>query len=181
MGAKTEFLHDEQQLHQPFNLDTPLGAWLDAPRHTIYRAYRDDMHLYCHDIHDDRGRTPLEKFEMRILEGRTDFQKIEDEEVNELPPRTHPVEVQHADDNTAEAFQEYAMTQEAHQSTAPYYTEENREALNNATKLIVASDGSHDPITGDAAFAWIITNEERSGSIQGSQPVRANPANMTSY
>ena len=139
------------------------------------------MHLYCHDIHDDRGRTPLEKFEMRILEGRTDFQKIEDEEVNELPPRTHPVEVQHADDNTAEAFQEYAMTQEAHQSTAPYYTEENREALNNATKLIVASDGSHDPITGDAAFAWIITNEERSGSIQGSQPVRANPANMTSY
>ena len=67
------------------------------------------------------------------------------------------------------------------QSDIPYYTEENRQALDNADKLIVASDGSHDPITGDAAFAWVITTEDRSGHIRGSQPVRANPKNMTSY
>ena len=169
-------------LHHPFKLDAPLGEWLQTPRHTIYNAYRDDINLYCHAMYDEEATTPLDKYKMRILEGRTDFQRVEDEEVNELPPETHPVEAQHADDNTAVALQEYAIKQvDEQQSTTPYYTIENRQALDSADKLFVASDGSHDPITGNAAYAWVITTEDRSGEIRGSQPVRANPKNMTSY
>ena len=52
-------------------------------------------------MHDEEATTPLKKYKMRILEGRTDFQKVEDKEVNELPPEIHPVETQHADNNTA--------------------------------------------------------------------------------
>ena len=107
-------------------------------------------------MHDEEATTPLDKYEIRILEGRTDFQKVEDEEVNELPPETHPVETQHADDNTAVALQEYAIKQvNEQQSTTPYYTIENRQALDSTDKLFVASDGSHDPITGNAAYAWV--------------------------
>jgi hypothetical protein len=38
-----------------------------------------------------------------------------------------------------------------------------------------------DPISGQAAFAWVITQQDRSGYVQRSKPIRTNPKYMTSF
>ena len=88
---------------------------------------------------------------MLVLEGRQDFQKVEDEIAQTIPINAHPVEARYTQRNTIEAIQDYTITP-AQQPTPPqHFTEENRENIESASKLIVASDGSHDPVTGKAA------------------------------
>ena len=43
------------------------------------------------------------------------------------------------------------------------------------------SDGSYDPISGKAAYAWIITTPGKTSWIKKSDTVRGNPRYMTSY
>eukprot|EP01082_Thalassiosira_pseudonana_P016026 g13601.t1 g13601 contig9:13162-14655(+) len=54
-------------------------------------------------------------------------------------------------------------------------------ALRNAPRLTVVSDGSMDPISGRAAFAWVITGPDRIGYIKRSKPIRTNPRYMSSF
>ena len=98
-----------------------------------------------------------------------------------IPTGTHPVDIEFQDNNTLVPLQEYGMVKEQTKSTKPYYESINKHELDNSSKLAVAIDGFHDPISGDAAFSWIITTKGRRGSIKGSQPARTNPKNMTSY
>ena len=87
---------------------------------------------------------------MRITEGRDDFEKT-DEELENLPNMTHPIEVQHVEGNLVEPMQEHDIVHEEEQEEEPYYETVNRSSIDRADKLIVASDGSHDPESGKAA------------------------------
>ena len=49
------------------------------------------------------------------------------------------------------------------------------------TTLHAASDGSVDPVSGRAAFVWILAMTNNTGFIKKSNPVLANPRTMTSY
>ena len=126
------------------------------------------MKVYCVQRYEseleDNSTPKYRAYEMRILEGETDFEKS-DEELEKLPNRTHPTEVQHVEGNLVESLHEYDITHEGHQEEVPYYETENKSSLDRADKIIVASDGSHDPKSGKAAFAWIITTEDRSEHI----------------
>ena len=178
------FCKGNRSQYMPFDLTTPLGVWHQVPRHIQYHAYRDEMRVYCVQRYEseleDNSTPKYRVYDMRILEGETDFEKT-DEEIETLPNIIHPTEVQHVEGNLVESQNKYDITHEEQQEEEPYFETENKRNLECADKLIVASNGSHDPESSKAAFAWTITTEDRSGYIQGAKPVRAHPRNMTSY
>ena len=53
--------------------------------------------------------------------------------------------------------------------------------MNEEEKLMAVSDGSYDPISGKAAYAWIITTPGKTAWIKKNDTVRGNPRYMTSY
>ncbi|KAL7544349.1 hypothetical protein ACHAWF_007733 [Thalassiosira exigua] len=55
------------------------------------------------------------------------------------------------------------------------------ERVHAATHLTDVSDGSLDPVTGRAAFSWILTLPDKEAYVKQRKPVRANPRYMTSY
>ena len=115
----------------------------------------------------------------RCLKDRNKFAGNDKDGIT-IPTGTHPVDIEFQDNNTVVPLQEYGMVKEQTESTELYYDSINKHKPENCIKISMATDGSHDPISGDAAFAWIITTDGRRGSIIGSQPVRTNPKNMTS-
>ena len=161
------FCKDNRTRYTPFDLTTPLGAWHQVPRHIQYHAYRDETRIYCEqrdesELDDNLSTLTYAVYDMRITEGREDFEKT-DEELENLPNMTHPIEVQHVEGNLVEPMQEHDIVHEEEQEEEPYYETVNRGSIDRADKLIVASDGSHDSESGKASYAWIITTEDRSG------------------
>ena len=107
------FCKGNRNQYMPFDLTTPLGAWHQVPRHIQYHAYRDEMRVYCAQRYEseleDNSTPKYRVYEMRILEGETDFEKT-DEELETLPNMTHPIDVQHVEGNLVESLDEYDIT-----------------------------------------------------------------------
>ena len=78
-ALRRTFYKENRNIHMPFKLTTPLGPWHPVPRHIKYDAYRDEMHIYTRDKIDGEETIPITTYEMLVLEGRQDFQKVEDE------------------------------------------------------------------------------------------------------
>ena len=116
----------------PFDLTTPLGAWHQIPRNIQYHAYRDETRVYCVQREEseleENSTLKYEAYDMRILDGRYDFEKT-DEELETLPNMTHPIDVQHVEGNLVESLNEYDITHEEHQEEEPYYETENKKAV----------------------------------------------------
>ena len=88
---------------------------------------------------------------MQILEDKNEFARSNNGTT--IPTGTHPVNIGFQDNNTVVPLQEYGMVKEQTKSTKLYYDSINKHELDNSLKLFVATNGSHDPISGDAAFA----------------------------
>lgn len=97
---------------------------------------------------------------MQIIESSDEFHKV-DKEITAIPNKTHPITVEHTDGNKIVPMQYYTLVKKQLQPTTANYTYKNLQALHNASKLIVTSDGSHDPISGDASYAWVITTKRQ--------------------
>ena len=48
-------------------------------------------------------------------------------------------------------------------------------------KIIAVSDGSLDPLTGRAAYAWVLTNETETAHAKSSNDIWTNPKYMSSF
>ncbi|KAL7524216.1 hypothetical protein ACHAWF_000866 [Thalassiosira exigua] len=86
-------------------------------------------------------------------------------------------------DNYAYPYHDYALTEPA---TPPITqegttTSEDPASVHKCTEGIGVSDGSVNPLSGKAAFCWILTIPGRKAWIKVSKPVRANPRYMTSF
>ena len=76
-----------------------------------------------------------------------------DKDGTTIPTGMHPVDIEFQDNNTVVPLQEYGMVKEQTKSTKLYYDSINKHELDNSLELSVATDGFHDPISGDAVFA----------------------------
>ncbi|KAL7549684.1 hypothetical protein ACHAWF_012947, partial [Thalassiosira exigua] len=86
-------------------------------------------------------------------------------------------------DNYAYPYHDYALTEPANPPLTQEgtMTSDDPTSVHKCTKGIGVSDGSVDPLSGKAAFCWILTTPDRKAWIKVSKPVRANPRYMTSF
>ena len=180
----------------PYKLDSPLGRWRHAPLHSYHSAYRTENRLYekcrCYitgelSFHCYEHTTPpppspsaydREDFDMNDYEAR--YTRIED--VSSLPLTAHPTEIEVMDDEAAPLYDYDPPMQPTQQETArPFYLEHNLPAMTSAEILTAVSDGSVNPITGAAGYAWVISAPGREGYMRDAEPIRSDPRKMTSY
>ena len=180
----------------PYKLDSPLGRWRHAPIHSYHPAYRTEDRLYltcrCYvtgelSFHCYEHTTPpppspsaydRDDFDMNDYEPR--FVRIED--ASSLPTMAHPTELEILDDRAVPLYDYVPPMQPARQETArPFYSEHNPSIMPSAEVLTAVSDGSVDPHTGAAGYAWIISAPDREGYVRDAEPIRSDPRRMTSY
>ncbi|KAL7545317.1 hypothetical protein ACHAWF_008670 [Thalassiosira exigua] len=81
-------------------------------------------------------------------------------------------------------LQDYVFAQSPRlpeQEVATEHETHNLNDLMQATRATAVSDGSVDPVSGKAGFAWVISLPNRTAWIKFKAPVRSNPKYMTSY
>jgi len=161
---------------KPLPLDQPLGKWLQTDRHLQYQYYRSQEWVYSREL---ELSTKFMRY-TKCTSGHNAFK--EDATVNDdLPGHVIPVEA-YIKYKFVYPIQKYETVQPTiTPAMASNTVETNVEQLRMAEKLIAVSDGSLDPISGRAAYSWVITSMNRIGSIKRSLPVRANPKYITSY
>ena len=165
----------------PMKLDTPLGKWIKAPRHRHYDHYRTEEWLYKRMQQED-GTSKYMRYKQMSINASKFYS---DCEVETVPSHAIPTDV-YFKQSCAFPIHPYAVVQSPAQ--APSHTSNDDDEVDNAeqlhnpqTKKIGVSDGSVEPITGMAAFAWILTSRDKVGSIKQKRQVNGNPKYMNSY
>lgn len=162
----------------PLPLDVPLGPWLQVDRHISHAVYRTEEWVYERQVMP--GQQRIMRYG-RHSHARTGF--TEDTVVDDIPAHAIPI--------TAESRGSFILPIQLYETEAPQAIApaaappecrtENPEHIHEAPRLTVVSDGSMDPVSGRAAFEWIITTAGREGYIKRAMPIAANPNYMSSY
>ena len=160
----------------PMKLDTPLGKWIQAPRHIEYDYYRTEEWVY-ERVYNREGIGAYQRYNQMSI-NKSKFYK--EEVVDDLPDTTIPIEA-YVKHSFAFPTHQYALEQAPLQMSPEEDDMQNGELMHTNIKKIGVSDGSVDPITGMAAYAWILTTRERKGHIKRKRPVLANPKYLNSY
>ena len=176
-------------------LTIPLGEWLPVERHIKYTTYRTANKLYLREFIDDLEALPnvdpngdvvtVPQLDTGIIwqysEHPTGNYFLQEQTIATIPPQAHPVSGYFRDERFY-ASSEYTMHPSPPNPPTQFPpTIVGESVLRNAQRLTVVSDGSMDPISGQAAFAWVITQQDRSGYVQRSKPIRTNPKYMSSF
>ena len=158
-------------------LDTELGGWLDTERHVRYPAYRTQQRLYLSD--EDGPETIVTCFEEKSNLANA-FCKTET--VESIPIHAHPTKA-YVKNTMAYPLQDYHFVPTDHSQDEMKNDIESLlpEDLHTATSVTAVSDGSLDPTTGRAAFAWILATDKRKSWIRRKRATFANPKYANSY
>eukprot|EP01082_Thalassiosira_pseudonana_P008637 g7672.t1 g7672 contig26:13077-14873(-) len=169
-------------------LAIPLGVWLPVERHTAKKLYHrefvDDLvALPNAEPNGDIGTVP--QLDTGIIwqfsEHPTGNYFRREGTIATIPPQAHPVGGYFPDERFYASL-DYAMQPPIPNPPTQFPpTAVGESVLRNAQRLTVVSDGSMDPISGQVAFAWVITQQDRSGYVKHSKPIRTNPKYMTSF
>jgi hypothetical protein len=180
---------------QNISLATPLGEWLPVERHIKYMMYRTANKLYLREYVEDFEAPPqvdpngdimlAPQLDTGILwqfsEHSTGNYYLRERTVTTIPPQAHPVSGYFQDERFYASL-DYAMQPPPLNPPTQFSpTIVGESVLRNSQRLTVVSDGSMDPISGQAAFAWVITQQDRSGYIKRSKPICTNPKYMSSF
>ena len=160
----------------PMPLDQPLGSWIQTTRHIHHEFYRTPQWVYAR-TQTDEGENAYRRYNQSSNLAETFY---EDENVDTLPANAMPVKV-HIRHKYAHPLHPYQLQPPPEPPVQHAPESENEEVIRSNTKKIGVSDGSVDPVTGRATFAWILTTRERAGFVRRSKPVLSNPKYMNSF
>ena len=153
-------------------LDEPLGKWIDTERHIQHEMYRTENMLCI------RKENKFDTYCLQSLCG-TAFKR--EGEADSVPARAIPTDG-YTRFNRAYSYYEYDIEeQNGQEEQQTNETERGSDRMNEEEKLTAVSDGSYDPISGKAAYAWIITTPGKTSWVKKNDTVRGNPRYMTSY
>ena len=163
----------------PLPLDRHLGNWRATERHVRFDGYRTAQWLYRRQESQLTGATRIMRY--KPFDGLYNTY-YEDTPVDSIPVRAMPCEIYDRGQN-ASPIQHYRMDPGPAPPTPPTepVTVDDESALQMAEAIIAVSDGSMDPISGRAAYQWIITTPMRRGRCACAKPVNSNPKYMTSF
>ncbi|KAL7550562.1 hypothetical protein ACHAWF_015354 [Thalassiosira exigua] len=170
---------------QAMPLDTPLGPWYsDATRHVTYDKYRTLEWMYIRkEGRDDVANGAFMRYELQHNMGN--LFKTTGDAVETPPDHAIPVNGYTRTSHTkAYPLQEYTFTPAPRLPDSEVENEtetKNLDDILQAERATAVSDGSVDPISGKAGFAWVLTLPNKTAWIKRSAPVRSNPKYMTSY
>ena len=57
----------------------------------------------------------------------------------------------------------------------------HRDELSASDKIVAVSDGALDPLTGRAAYAWVLTNEAETTHAKSPNDIWTNPKYMSAF
>lgn len=158
-------------------LDKPLGNWFPRQRHSRDEWHRTREWLYKIESDDSRNDTVTRYRQSANL---ADW-FVADETTEDVPAHAHPVQIT-SSHYGVKPLQDYkCMAQRIPARTVMDVDTVDLPRLNSSKKIIAVSDGSMHPMTGMAACAWVLTNEDEDASIREAEDIWTNPLHMTSY
>ena len=160
----------------PMVLDKPLGKWFKVPWHQEYEYYCTQEWIY-ESVQNSAGKEAYQRYR-QLSTNTTKFCK---EEVVESLLETAISTDAYTKHSVAYPLQPYALAQVPMSEPEGEEDATNKIELHTEVKKIEVTDGSVDPATGMAAYAWILPTRGRSGYIRRKRPVLANPKYMNFY
>ena len=158
-----------------FTLNKPLGSWIKSTRHVQYDIYRTPLWIYRQDTD---GPEPIITRYQQSSNLANSYH--EDAEVANIPDHAHPIDAR-IKRSVLYPHHEYKLIV-PQPPEAPLDIESlHPERIKSAKRLTSVSDGSLDPITGRAAFAWILALPGKEAWIKRRHTVNANPKYVTSF
>ena len=106
---------------------------------------------------------------------------VPDVTVDDVPNHAHPVTVSTSDYGTRPRQDYRCATPLAPTVRTRTVQTSELAALWGSDKIIAVSDGSLDPWTGRAGFAWILTTPQESAFAKDSKDIWINPKYMSSF
>ena len=167
---------------QPMILDTALGHWYKRQSHLTHDMYRTLEHLYIRrEGRDILADGNFVRFDIQHNMGNR-F-RTSGNTVTMPPPHAIPVGAYCRPGRTfAYPLNEYtALDPPTPQTASPATETERLDRLVSSDRATGVSDGSLDPVSGKAAFAWVLALPDRTAWVKRSTPVRSNPRYISSY
>ena len=156
-------------------LDNRLGHWNQVDNHSIYEYVRTKEWLYRTTVEDFRPTTTRFKLHRLLLNVY-----VPDEE-SEIPEHSHPCLIKETSHGVMPLTVYQTNPTPSAEEPREWISRLNEDLLWTSDKIIGVSDSSVDPLTGAAAYCWIMTNEEETGAIARTEPTESDPESMTSY
>jgi ribonuclease HI len=167
--------------NRPLPLDDHLGPWIEADRHIQHEFYRTETWTYVRR-ENEQGEITLTRYSESTNLHETFHHESE---VERIPTHAHPVDgvVQNT---TFHPYHQYSFSANQLQQDNPPNEDDGTtshlpEEVLHAEHITGVSDGSMDPVSGKAAYAWVLTQPNRNAWIKRSKSARSNPKYMTSF
>ena len=106
---------------------------------------------------------------------------VPDVDVEVVPRHAHPVRVTESNYGVRSS-QDHRISTPIMPPTVPdKVTVLHKDELWSSDKIVAVSDGSLDPLTGSAAYAWVLANEAETARATSTSDIWTNPKYMSSF
>ena len=106
---------------------------------------------------------------------------VPDADVEAIPRHAHPVSVKESNYGVRPSQDHRILAPIMPPTTPDRVTVLHKGELWASDKIIAVSDGSLDPLTGRAAYAWVLTNAAETAHAKSSDDIWTNPKYMSSF